>query len=302
MNLYGVRSIVDFEELRVTSYKLQVVFTCVNLHELENYTNGFGKSETMPVLFIGHGSPMNALRDNNFTRNLNSWGQSIALRPEAILVISAHWLSRGTYVMRTERPETIHDFGGFPAELYQVQYPVPGAPEKAILARDAIKSIRVAEDFKRGLDHGAWTILMHLFPDASIPVFQLSIDYHQSMRFHYDLGRELNELRKKGVLIIGSGNIVHNLYQVDFDDRALPFQWATDFDETIKAALQHGNHESLINYQKLSLFASLAVPTPDHYIPMIYILGLAESQENVVIKYEEIQNASVSMLSFQIGS
>ncbi len=204
--------------------------------------------------------------------------------------------------MRTERPETIHDFGGFPAELYQAQYPVPGAPDKAILARDAIKSIRVAEDFKRGLDHGAWTILMHLFPDASIPVFQLSIDYHQSMRFHYDLGKELNELRKKGVLIIGSGNIVHNLYQLDFDDRAVPFQWATEFDETIKAALQQGNYESLINYQKLSLSASLAVPTPDHYIPMIYVLGLAESPENVAIKYEEIQNASVSMLSFQIGS
>jgi 4,5-DOPA dioxygenase extradiol len=273
----------------------------MNLNNLKNSTDTFGKSVTMPVLFIGHGSPMNAVRDNSFTRRLSVWGKSIPVRPAAILVISAHWLSHGTHVMMNENPETIYDFGGFPEELYRIRYPAPGAPEQAILAKNTILTATVTEDMSRGLDHGAWSILRHLFPDASIPVFQLSIDYYKPLHYHYELGRELGALRNKGILIIGSGNIVHNLYQVDFNDHAVPFGWASEFDYAVKTSLQKGNPAALINYQQLSPAASLAVPAPDHYIPMIYTLGMAAPSEIPAIQYEEIQNASVSMLSFQIG-
>jgi 4,5-DOPA dioxygenase extradiol len=273
----------------------------MNLHESKDLATESGINKTMPVLFIGHGSPMNAIQDNKFTRKLNDWGKMVSPRPKAVLVISAHWLSHGTRLMFTEKPETLYDFGGFPAELYQIHYPAPGAPDQALQTKNAIKSIQVTEDAKRGLDHGAWTILRHLFPDASIPVYQLSIDYNAPVRYHYDLGKELSVLRNRDILIIGSGNIVHNLYQVDFDDLAAPFAWALEFNETVKTALHHGDHEKLINYQNLSTSASLAVPTPDHYIPMIFTLGLAKSSENPIILFEEIQNASISMLSFQIG-
>jgi 4,5-DOPA dioxygenase extradiol len=273
----------------------------MNLNELKNTTGDWRPSETFPLLFVGHGNPMNAILNNPFTQRLTSWGAELSLRPRAILVISAHWLSRGTHVSVTPKPSTIHDFGGFPSELYSIQYPAPGAPD---IAREAVKmitSLQVVADINRGLDHGAWTILKHLYPDAEIPVFQLSIDYYQSLSWHYDLAAELKELRHKGVLIIGSGNIVHNLYQVDFNENAKPFPWALEFDEMVQSNLMAGDFKRLNNPESFGTASKLAVPTPDHYIPMLYTLGLADPSEKLELIYREIQNAAVSMLSFQIG-
>jgi 4,5-DOPA dioxygenase extradiol len=259
------------------------------------------KTGKMPVLFIGHGNPMNAIYNNSFTETLGSIGKELKiLNPAAVLVISAHWLSNGTFVSTTSIPPTIHDFRGFPDELFHVQYPAPGAPDFAIETKKLIKSINVEEDDKYGLDHGAWSILRHLFPLADIPVFQLSIDYKKPPEWHFDLAKELNSLREKGVLIIGSGNIVHNLYMVDFSDTAKPFAWAIEFDELVKERLINKEYESLTDYKDIGN-SYLAVPSNDHYLPLMYIIGIAGKEEELKIIYEEIQNATISMRSFIIG-
>ncbi len=273
----------------------------MNLNGLFNITNELKTTEQWPVLFIGHGSPMNAIMDNAFTRGLTTLGKSFKEKPNAILVVSAHWLTRGTHVMVSEKPKTIYDFGGFPDELYQIKYPAPGSPGFAKETKQLIKSANTIEDENWGLDHGAWTILLHLFPNADIPVFQLSIDYSKEPRFHYDLAAELKALRKKGVLIIGSGNIVHNLYQIDFDTNAKPFGWAIEFDELVKDKLLKKKYSALIDYPSLGQASKLSVPTNDHYLPMLYALGLSERNEELKFVYEEIQNASISMRCFQIG-
>jgi 4,5-DOPA dioxygenase extradiol len=255
----------------------------------------------MPVLFIGHGNPMNAIYNNPFTQALASEGEALkALNPSAILVVSAHWLSNGTRVAVTPKPQTIHDFGGFPDELFQVQYPAPGAPDFALQTKNLITAVPVAEDIKWGLDHGAWSILKHMFPLADIPAFQLSIDYKKPPFWHFDLAKLLKPLREKNVLIIGSGNIVHNLYLVDFSDAARPFPWASEFDELIKTRLIEKKYESLADYKDIGN-SYLAVPSNDHYLPMMYTLGLADPDEQLNFIYEEIQNASISMRSFRIG-
>jgi 4,5-DOPA dioxygenase extradiol len=259
------------------------------------------KNVTMPVLFIGHGNPMNAIYNNPFTQSLASEGESLKkLQPAAILVISAHWLSNGTNVSVTPNPATIHDFSGFPEELFHVQYPAPGAPELAIKTKNLITSVMVTEDNKWGLDHGAWSILKHMFPLADIPVFQLSIDYKKPPQWHFDLAKELKPLRKKGVLIIGSGNIVHNLYMVDFSESAKPFSWAIEFDELVKSRLLNKDFDALINYKDIGN-SYLAVPSNDHYLPLMYTLGLVDKDESLIFIYEEIQNATISMRSFKIG-
>ncbi|MBI5446804.1 MAG: 4,5-DOPA dioxygenase extradiol [Deltaproteobacteria bacterium] len=261
----------------------------------------------MPVLFIGHGSPMNAVLDNPFTRSLAAWGRHLP-RPTAILVVSAHWLTGGTFVSCTERPRTIHDFYGFPEELYAITYPSPGAPEEADFVTRAVGRARVGCDLDWGLDHGAWSVLRHLYPAADMPVFQLSLDYSfndwhpKPLQYHYDLAAELSELRRRGVLVVGSGNIVHNLSCIDFgsmDAKAYP--WAVEFDQAVKECLVAGNHRDLIDFRRLGKSAALAVPTLDHYLPMIYVLALQEKGEPVAFAHEGIQNASISMRCFQVG-
>jgi 4,5-DOPA dioxygenase extradiol len=261
----------------------------------------------MPVLFIGHGSPLNIILDNGFTRSLAALGKRLP-RPKAILVISAHWLTEGTFVGCTEQPETIYDFFGFPEELYDQVYPCPGSPGEAAYVTDALKMAAATCDHGRGLDHGAWAILRHLYPHADVPVFQLSLDYTfndwdpKPLQYHYDLAARLSALRRRGVLIIGSGNIVHNLGMVDFANLdAKSFEWAVEFDEKVKSRLISGKHQDLIHYRNLGEAAALAVPTLDHYLPMIYAISLQEKNESLVFTYEGFHYGSISMRCIQIG-
>jgi 4,5-DOPA dioxygenase extradiol len=263
--------------------------------------------EKMPTLFIGHGSPMNIISDNDFTRSLTKLGKTLP-RPRAIMVISAHWLTDGTYVACMEKPSTIHDFYGFPEELYRISYPCPGAPDLAKSAIESVKktSVRCKNDW--GLDHASWSVLKHMYPQADIPAFEMSLDYSfndwntKPLQYHYEVAKGLTDLRKKGVLIIGSGNIVHNLRLIDFGNvDARPFRWAVEFDEWAKSNLLDGNHRELINFEKMGEEASYAVPTLDHYLPMIYTIALREKDEPLAFTYEGFQHGSISMRCFQIG-
>lgn len=255
---------------------------------------------TMPVFFIGHGNPMNAIYDNAFTKKLNTIRNTIS-KPKAILVISAHWLTKGTYVSTNPHPKTIYDFGGFPDELFRVKYEPNGAPELAKEIKEKVNYTSVSEDNTMGLDHGAWTILKHIYPAADIPVFQLSIDYSKPAAYHYELAKQLNYLRNKGVVIIGSGNIVHNLGMVDFNNPNSAYDWAIEFDSTVKKLLDKGDDDALINYEKLGKSALLSIPTNDHYLPMLYILGLRNKGEQVSYIYESMEMGSLSMRSFVIN-
>ena len=262
----------------------------------------------MPVLFIGHGSPMNMVLSNSFTESLDMLGPTLP-RPDAIMVISAHWLTRGTFVGCMERPRIIHDFSGFPQELYQVKYDCPGAPALARLVTglDGARGL-IRCDAGWGLDHASYSILRHLFPAADIPVFEMSLDYSfndwhpRQVRYHYKLGRRLRPLRDEGILIIGSGNMVHNLNLVDFADMdAPPYDWAVEADEHMRSRLVSGELGELVDYLSMGDGASLAVPTLDHYLPMIYALALQDEGEKLRFVHEGFQNASVSMRSFRIG-
>jgi 4,5-DOPA dioxygenase extradiol len=259
-------------------------------------------SQRMPVIFIGHGSPMNALADNAFTRRLSAWGRELP-RPSAILSVSAHWLSRGaTGVGMQERPKTIHDFGGFPQALFDVEYPAPGHPALAREAAGAVKQTAVVGTEQWGLDHGTWSVLKHLYPKADIPVFQLSIDYDKPAAFHYAVGRDLAALRDKGVLVMGSGNVVHNLRATDrgtLDGPKASRPWAQSFDDAVKAALAGRDDRALIGYEKLE-GASTAVAMPDHYFPFLYALG-AGANERAKTTYEGFQSGTLSMRCLQFG-
>lgn len=272
--------------------------SAMNLHELKNITDSFGTTAKLPVFFVGHGSPMNAVEDNSYTRSWSAMGKSVKEKPNAILVVSAHWLTQGTFVSTNPSPETIYDFGGFPAELYKQTYPAPGSPDYAKQVMQLIPEAK--EDKEWGLDHGAWTILKFLFPDAKIPVFQLSIDYYKPMQYHFDLAKRLASLREKGVLIISSGNIVHNLRKFFENPEAKSFEWTIEFDEWVKTRINGRDFQSLIDYEKHGASAKLSVPTPDHYIPMIYSLALADKQDDIHYTNEETI-ASVSMRAFRIG-
>lgn len=271
----------------------------MKIQELETIANGFTKTEKMPVLFIGHGHPMNALFDNTFTQSLQRIGKTIQ-RPNAIMVVSAHWQTKGTFVSLNPAPHTIYDFGGFDDKLFQVKYEPAGHPE---LAKEVIKQLPlVQEDHEMGLDHGAWTVLKFIYPHADIPVFQLSIDYTQSPAKHFEMARSLQKMREKGVLIVGSGNIVHNLRRVDFYNIDANVQdWAIEFDTIVKNRVNDRNFNSLIDYKKLGASALMSVPTEDHYIPMIYTLGLASENEPITYLYEGFQFANISMRCFRIG-
>ena len=256
----------------------------------------------MPVLFIGHGSPMNGIEHNQFSENWANLAKEIPV-PAAILVVSAHWLSRGTKITAMDFPETIHDFGGFPQELFDVQYPAPGNPQLARETAAIIKSTNVELDHDWGLDHGAWTVIRNMYPDAKIPVLQLSIDYTKGPQFHYELAKELSSLRNKGVLIMGSGNMVHNLRMVSFDkiDTEFGFDWAIEMNEVFKKHIVSRNHEALINYERLGNGAKLAVPTPDHYYPLLYSLGLQGKNEEAYIFNDKLMAGSLTMTSLLIN-
>ncbi|HOS82600.1 MAG TPA: 4,5-DOPA dioxygenase extradiol [Methanolinea sp.] len=258
----------------------------------------------MPVLFIGHGSPMNMVLSNGFTKSLAEIGNTLP-RPEAIMVISAHWLTRGTYVTCMNKPGIIYDFYGFPKELYQVKYECPGAPNHAKGLTGLEPAIRC--DHTRGLDHASYSVLMHMFPAADIPVFEMSLDYQfddrhpRPVSYHYALAKKLRPLRKGGILIIGSGNMVHNLRLIDFEIDATPVGWALEADERIKSHLVAGEHQHLIEYRSMGEAVTLGIPTLDHYLPMIYSLALQDEGESIRFFYEGFQNGSISMRGFQIG-
>ena len=261
----------------------------------------------MPVLFIGHGSPMNLILKNNFTRSLEKLGKNLP-EPEAILVISAHWLTGGTYVSCMDKPEMIYDFYGFPRELYEMKYPSPGSPDDARYVTEKVQKTQVKCNYDWGLDHASWAVLRHMYPDADIPVFEMSLDYSfnewnpKPLQYHYDIASELADLRTRGVLIIGSGNIVHNLGLIDFQNiDAQPYEWAIEFDEFVKFNLINQNHKELVNFKEMGKHASLAVPTLDHYLPMIYAIALQGKDETLKFTYEGFQNGSISMRCFQIG-
>jgi 4,5-DOPA dioxygenase extradiol len=266
------------------------------MKELSNSAN------KMPVLFLGHGSPMNAIEENEFVKAFRNTGQEIP-RPDAVICISAHWETRGTLVTAMEKPQTIHDFGGFPQALFDVQYPVPGNPELANEVKNIIKKTNVDLDFKWGLDHGAWSVLKHLYPDADVPVIQISLDYYQEPQFHYDLAKELVPLRRKGILIVGSGNMVHNLRMVAWDKlnaTEYGYDWAIEANEKMKKYILDGDHPQLINYKSQGKAFDLAIPTPEHFLPLLYTLALKEETDKVSVFNDKIVAGSLAMTSVRI--
>jgi 4,5-DOPA dioxygenase extradiol len=257
----------------------------------------------MPVLFVGHGTPMNAIEVNEFVLKWRELGNSIPA-PKTILCISAHWETSGTFVTAMTMPSTIHDFGGFPQELYEVQYPAPGSPELAYDVKRIIKSVDVGMDQKWGFDHGSWSVLRNIYPMHEIPVVEMSLDWHLTSRNHYELAKELAPLRKMGVLIIGSGNIVHNLRMIAWDhanDPEYGFDWAINANATFKHLILNNNHQDLINYQTLGTEVQMAVPTPDHYLPLLYTLALKEENESIEFFNDKPVMGSLSMTSVKIG-
>ena len=256
----------------------------------------------MPVLFVGHGSPMNGIEDNVFSQYWKKLASEIE-KPKAVLCISAHWLTRGTFITAMDKPQTIHDFGGFPQALFDVQYPAPGDPKLAAETAALFTNNKIELDHEWGLDHGTWTIVRHMYPNADIPVLQLSIDYNQAPQFHYDLAKKLASLRKKGVLIIGSGNMVHNLGMVAWDKINEPYgyDWAIEMNIIFKQKIEENDSAALINYEKLNAAAKLAIPTPDHYYPLLYSLGLREEKDNISFFNDEPMAGSLTMTSVKIG-
>jgi 4,5-DOPA dioxygenase extradiol len=275
----------------------------MDTNALNNLMNSGEKSARMPVLFVGHGSPMYAIEENEFVRTWRKLGEELP-RPKAILCISAHWETNGTLVTAMPKPMTIHDFGGFPKELFEVQYPAPGSPELAIETKRSVTSVTVGLDEKWGLDHGAWSVIRNIYPKADIPVIEMSLDYNKSPQFHYDLAKELSALRDKGVLIIGSGNIVHNLRMVAWDKMNEPeygFDWTIYANEKIKQLILNNNHKDLINYSLLGREVQLAVPTPEHYLPLLYTLALKKTSEPVSFFNDKAVMGSLAMTSVKIG-
>lgn len=269
-----------------------------------DWTKGLGEEEEkMPVLFIGHGSPMNAIEDNIFSKRWQQMGKEIPT-PKAVVVVSAHWLTKGTMVTAMPNPKTIHDFGGFPQALFDVQYPAPGSPELATEIQKLITNPAVELDHDWGLDHGTWSVVKHMYPDADISVLQLSIDYYKPAAYHYELAKQLLALRKKGVLIIGSGNMVHNLRMVAWDKLNEPeygFDWALEMNDIFKNKISNGFHKELIQYEKLHKAATLAIPTPDHYYPLLYILALQTDNDKVEFFNDKTVGGSLTMTSVKIG-
>jgi 4,5-DOPA dioxygenase extradiol len=276
----------------------------ITLPGFNRFTGALKEQEqVMPVLFVGHGSPMNGIEGNEFSARWKALAQEIPV-PAAVIVVSAHWLTRGTRITAMDFPKTIHDFGGFPKELFDVQYNAPGHPELANETATIIQSTKVELDHDWGLDHGAWTIIRHMYPDANIPVLQLSIDYSKGPQYHYELAKELYALRKKGVLVMGSGNMVHNLRMVAWDKMQEPeygYDWALQINDRFKSLILDGDHQALVDYEKLGKEASLAIPTPEHYLPLMYTLGLKGSGDEVSFFNDKAVGGSLTMTSVRFG-
>ena len=274
------------------------------LAAFKNFTGDLKEQKhLMPVLFIGHGSPMNGIEDTEFSRRWTQMAKEIPT-PKAVLVVSAHWFTKGTQITAMDFPKTIHDFGGFPQELFDVQYQAPGNPALAKETAELLHSANVTLDHDWGLDHGTWTVVRHMYPEAKIPVLQLSIDYTKGAQYHYDLAKELYALRHKGVLIIGSGNMVHNLRMVAWDKMKEPgygYDWALQMNDKFKNLISIGDHNPLINYESLGKEALLAVPTPEHYLPLLYTLGLRGKKDSITFFNDKAVAGSLTMTSVKIG-
>ncbi|SHJ20223.1 4,5-DOPA-extradiol-dioxygenase [Flavobacterium terrae] len=275
----------------------------MNLNQLDTIASQFPRTDKMPVLFLGHGSPMNAIEENQFVQGFRNIAKTIP-KPNAILCVSAHWFTKGTKVTAMNFPPTIHDFGGFPKALYEVQYNAPGSPELAEVTQKLLTPTPVDLDHSWGLDHGAWSVIKHLYPNADIPVIQLSIDYTKPAEYHYELAQKLQTLRERGILIIGSGNIVHNLRLVDFNNINkvdYGYDWAHEAFDSINKHLLDGDYKPLISYEKQSKAFQLAIPTPDHYLPLLYILGLQSKNEELSLFNNHLLAGSLSMTSVKIS-
>lgn len=257
--------------------------------------------ELFPAIFFGHGNPMNALQTNSYTEAWLRFGAQTQ-KPKAILAISAHWYVPGTCVTISTSPRTIHDFGGFPPELFQVQYPAPGDPQLARRVQELLAPLPITLDNTWGLDHGTWSVLVHAYPDASVPVVQLSINQAQPASFHFELGKKLAPLREEGILIVGSGNLVHNLRAYAWGQpMAAPYEWAVKFELEARQMLLAGDFDPLVNYGKLGKEAVLSIPTPDHYLPLLYVIGTRQPGENITFPVEGVEGGSISMLSVCVG-
>lgn len=275
----------------------------MKLNELDRNSGSGAVPGKMPVLFLGHGSPMNAIEDNEFSSGWKDAAKNIE-KPSAILCISAHWETSGTLITAMEKPRTIHDFGGFPEELYKVQYPAPGNPVFAKEIQGLLTRTEAGLDEKWGLDHGCWSILKHMYPEADIPVLQMSLDYYADARRHYELATELAVLLEKGVLIIGSGNMVHNLGIVAWQrlNDTYGFDWALEAEEKMKKFILSGDHDQLISYRTQGKAFDLAVPTPEHYLPMLYILALRDKNDSITLFNDKTVGGSISMTCIRLGN
>jgi 4,5-DOPA dioxygenase extradiol len=276
----------------------------MTLNELSAAAESFPLTPTFPVLFLGHGSPMNAIEENSFVASFRALGKELP-HPKAVLCISAHWYIKGTKVSQVADPETIHDFYGFPKSLFDVQYPAPGSPSLAKETQQLLAPlVQASLTDEWGLDHGAWSVLKHVFPHADVPVVQLSIDYSLPPEKHFEIGKQLKALRQRGILIVGSGNIVHNLGLVDFariNDEGYGFDWAVEARAKTNQWLMSGDMEALIHYQKQGRALQLAAPTPEHYLPLLYVLGAADKKESLTLFNDKLLAGSLSMTSVKIG-
>ncbi|WP_342330005.1 4,5-DOPA dioxygenase extradiol [Pedobacter sp. FW305-3-2-15-E-R2A2] len=273
-----------------------------NLTQFKTFSQNLPvQDHLMPVLFIGHGSPMNGIEDNEFSAQWVAMAKHIPV-PTAVIVVSAHWFTKGTHITAMDFPKTIHDFGGFPKALFDVEYPAPGNVELALETKKLIHTAEVGLDHDWGLDHGAWTVVRHMYPEANIPVLQLSIDYTKDARYHYDLAKELYDLRKKGVLILGSGNMVHNLRMMSWEMiNGGGYDWALEINDKFKSLILNNQHQPLMAYQSLGKEAMLAIPTPEHYLPLMYTLGLKNDGEAVSLFNDKAVGGSLTMTSVRIG-
>jgi len=282
---------------------LPLAGAALKLSDLTQMTSSLPNSPKMPVLFLGHGSPMNAIEENEFVTGFRNVAKNIP-HPIAILCVSAHWETRGTFVTSMQNPPTIHDFGGFPKALFDVQYPAPGSPELAQEVRNLVQGVEVGMDQSWGLDHGAWSVIKHLYPNADVPVVQLSLNYNMTPAQHYDLAKQLSALRNKGILIVGSGNMVHNLGLLEWsklnaDNYA--FDWTLEASSKMKEYILKGDHQQLIQFQNQGRAFQLAIPTPEHYLPMLYMLALQEKNEVPTLFNDKAVAGSLTMTSFSIG-
>lgn len=281
---------------------LPLAAAAMKIQELNKMTEYFGKTKKMPVLFLGHGSPMNAIEENEFVSGFRKLAKNLP-KPNAILCVSAHWETKGTFVTAMQNPPTIHDFGGFPKELFAVQYPAPGSPQLAQETKALITKTEVGLDHKWGLDHGAWSVIKHLYPNADIPVIQLSLDYSQTPQYHYELAQQLKSLREKGILIIGSGNMVHNLGKLEWRrlNENFGYDWAMEANEKMKKYILDQNHQELIDFRTQGKAFDLAIPTPEHYLPLLYTLAMQDKNEAVELFNDKAVAGSLTMTSVKIG-